>query len=160
MAPRKKNKTPLVAMIFMPLFLLFAGIVLFVSLPYQLYKFIFHVLAGSFRHSQVILVYSDSPKWKSQIETQIIPNLPQRALILNISKPGLSLFADFDYRQYKYWAGSKEYCPIAIIRRPFRRPLLFRFYKAFRKSNGGNSAELQVLIQNLLSALKALPNAA
>ena len=160
MAPRNKNRKPLVAMIFMPLILLYVGIVLVVTLPYRLLKFLFHVMAGSFRRSRVILVYSDSPKWKSQIETQIIPDLPQNTLILNISKPGLGLSANFDYRQYTYWAGSKEYCPMVILRRPFRKPLLFRFYKAFRKSSDGDSAELRVLIQNLQSALKALPNAA
>ncbi len=160
MALRKKNRTPLVAMIFMPLIFLYVGIVLVVTLPYRLLKFLFHVVAGSIRHSRVILVYSDSPKWKSQIETQIIPSLPQNALILNISKPGLGLHANFDYRQYKYWAGSKEYCPMVILRRPFRKPLLFRFYKAFRNSSSGDSAELLVLIQNLHSALKVLPKAA
>lgn len=160
MPQRKKNRTPLVAMIFMPLILLYVGIVLVVTLPYRLLKFLFHVVAGSFRHSRVILVYSDSPKWKSQIETQIIPGLPQNTLILNISKPSPSLSGTFDYRQYTYWAGSKEYCPVVILRRPFRKPLLFRFYKAFRKASGGDSAELQVLLQNLQSALKALPNAA
>jgi len=147
-------------MIFMPLILLYAGIVLVVALPYQLLRFLFHVVAGSFRHSRVILVYSDSPKWKSQIETLIIPSLPQNAVILNISKQGSGFPATFDYRQYKYWAGKQEYCPMVIVRRPFQKPLLFRFYKAFRKSSGGDSAELQVLIQNLRSALKVLSNAA
>jgi len=160
MAPRKKNRTPLLVMIFMPLILLYAGIVLVVSLPYRLFQFLFHVVAGSFRQSRVILVYSDSPKWKAQIETQIIPGLPENTLILNLSKPGLGLSANFDYRQYTYWAGRREYCPMVILRRPLRKPLLFRFYKAFRKSSGGDSTELQVLIQSLHSALKALPNAA
>jgi hypothetical protein len=160
MAPRKKKRTPILAMIFMPVILLYAGIILVVSLPYRLSQFIFHIVAGSFRRSRVILVYSDSPKWKAQIETQIIPDLPQNTLIINISKPGLGLSANFDYRQYTYWAGSKEYCPMVILRRPFRKPLLFRFYKAFRKSGGGDSTELQALIQNLHSVLKASPNAA
>jgi len=147
-------------MIFMPVILLYAGIVLVVSLPYRLFQFLFHIVTGSFRKSRVILVYSDSPKWKAQIETQIVPDLPENTLILNISKPGLGHSANFDYHQYKYWAGSREYCPMVIIRRPFRKPLLFRFYKAFRKSSGGDSTELQALIQNLHSALKASPNAA
>ena len=136
-------------MIFMPLILLYAGTILVVSFPYRLSKYLFHIVAGSFRESSVILVYSDSPKWKTQIESQIIPGLPKTTLILNLSNPGHGLSANFDYRQYIYWAGSREYCPMVILQRPFRKPLLFRFYKAFRKSGGGDSKELHLLKQNL-----------
>jgi len=159
MQPKNKKRMPILAIVFLPLILLYVGIVFVVVLPYRLLQFLFHVVTGSFRSARVILVYSNSVKWKSEIETQIIPNLPPDSKIFNISKPDPGLSKNFDYYQYSYWAGRKEYCPIVILRRPFRKPILFRFYKAFRKASGGNGSELQVLIQTLLSSLRAFSSA-
>jgi len=98
MSIKNSKQKPLLALLFMPLILIYVAVALVVTLPYRFLKFVFHLVVGSFRHSRVILVYSDSSKWKSQVESEILPILPQDSLVFNISKSGSK--QNFDYRQY------------------------------------------------------------
>ena len=140
-------------MVFMPLILIYIAIIFILLGPFRFVRFIYHILAGSLRKARVILVYSDSAKWKEYVELEIIPHLPENSLIFNISHPRNQSLHQFNYNQFRFWAGKSEYCPIVIVRRRFMKPLIFRFFKAFRKLKGGDSSELRAQTNKLLTIL-------
>jgi len=113
------------------------------------------------RQRYAIVVYSNSPIWQEYFETQIIPRLGQRAVVLNWS----------ERKHWKltlpvvlFWVfgGSREFNPIAIVFEPWRWPRAFRFYKAFRSFKRGVSADVDTLSLEFFRLLdaRARPGAA
>ena len=97
-----------------------------------------------------LLVYSDSPLWKSHIESEWLPRLGSSVAVLNWSErrgwdltdPLVRLFdgvADAD----------RDFGPIVVMLRKDRRPLLFRFDPAFRNAKFGNREGLEGLERQL-----------
>jgi hypothetical protein len=81
-------------------------------------------------------VYSDSPVWHDHIEQQVLPRLGQRAVVLNWSerkqwRRSLAVMA------FRYFGGTREFNPLAVVFRPFRLAHRFRFYEPFREFKHG-----------------------
>jgi hypothetical protein len=107
------------------------------------------------RRRYALVVYSNSPVWQEYFETRILPQVGERAGILNWSErrrwgPTLSVFL------FRVFAGSREYNPIAIVFAPLSWPRQFRFYDAFRAFKHGKPAEVERLRQELLALLDQL----
>jgi hypothetical protein len=82
----------------------------------------------------VVFVYSDSPTWKDYIETEILPYLQDRAVILNWSerrnwKNSLGVLA------FRYFGGYRNFNPIGMVFRPFHFVKTYRFFEAFKHGN-------------------------
>ena len=96
------------------------------------------------RRRYAIVVYSNSPVWQEYFERDVIPQLGNRAVVLNWSErkrwtrslPVL-LFGTF--------AGARDFNPIAIVFEPLLWPRRFRFYKAFRSFKHGRPEEVETL---------------
>jgi len=104
------------------------------------------------RGRDVLFVTSDSPIWQDYIAEQILPKFAGRAVVLNWSQRrrwGLSL----SVLLFRHYGGRHEFCPPAIVFRPFRRARCFRFYEPFRAWKHRNSAPLESLEQALYDAL-------
>ncbi len=102
----------------------------------------------------VVLVYSDSPHWKAYIETQWLPQLEARAVVLNWSDR--ASWADrhpLESAIFRRWAGNSEFNPIAIVL-PRHGPVkVVRFWRAFRDYKHGNDRALRAAEQQLTIAL-------
>lgn len=100
----------------------------------------------------MIFVYSDSPTWKEYIETEILPNLQDRAVILNWSerrnwKYSLAVLA------FRYFGGYRNFNPIALVFRPFRFLKAFRFFEAFKEYKRGNPENVQRLKKDFFAEM-------
>ena len=123
------------------------AILLIVISPLILVVLILHLIAGLFLHiaawcwwcsrgRYVLFVYSDSPIWHEYITTNILPRLGRRAVVLNWSLRrrwrhtlGVLVFG--------HYGGDREFNPMAIVFRPWRRVRQFRFYEPFREFKHG-----------------------
>ena len=98
------------------------------------------------RGKDVLFVYSDSPIWHDHIEEHIIPRIEARSIILNWSDRrhwlhGLTL-SSFVFRHF---GGTREFNPLAVYFRPFRRHRTFRFWQPFQDWKHGKPAGLNQL---------------
>jgi hypothetical protein len=107
------------------------------------------------RGRNVLFVYSDSPVWKGYVEDNILPRLPKSAVILNWSQrnrwPTLSLAVCL----FRFYGGSREYNPLALVIRPLRGPRVFRFWRAFRDFKHGRVETLNRLEATFLKEIGA-----
>ena len=97
---------------------------------------------------------SDSSNWKEYIEQQILPRLPQNAVVLNWSHrkqwPRFSLAVLL----FRAFAGDQEFNPIALVFARFRFVERFRFWQSFRHAKHGKDEPLKWFRPRSLSASK------
>lgn len=93
----------------------------------------------------VVMVYSDSPKWKAHVEEQLIPSLAAPVSILNLSRR--AQWGDFSLGRYAFrlFAGRREYCPLALVFLPGKPVRTFRFYRPFVEAKDGRLDQLRLL---------------
>ena len=123
------------------LFLLCVAILLFIVFSYLLTGLVLHLMVWFFWcrcGRYVLLVYSDSPIWQGFFETNILPRLGERAVVLNWSHRNRWRFS-LAVRVFWYFAGPHDFNPIALVFRPFRRTRQFRFYQPFRQFKHGRT---------------------
>ncbi len=84
----------------------------------------------------VLFVYSDSPIWHDYIKEHILPRLGERAVILNWSQRS-QWKRTLAVMTFRYFGGSREFNPMAVVFRPFRLARRFRFYEPFREFKHG-----------------------
>ena len=103
---------------------------------------------------RVLFVYSDSPNWKEYIEQQILPRLPQNAVVLNWSRrkqwPRFSLAVLL----FRAFAGGREFNPIALVFTRFGFVERFRFWQPFRDAKHGKDEPLKMLEAALFERLE------
>ena len=125
---------------------LYALLYLAVVLPLlALYSFCLRLAVWSWwclRGRDILFVYSDSPVWHDYIEQHILPHLGKRAIVLNWSERKrwrLSL----KRMAFYHFGGDREFNPLAVVLRPFRRTCTFRFWHPFRDFKHGRPEELR-----------------
>lgn len=106
------------------------------------------------RGRDILFVYSDSPIWHDYIEQHILPDLGERAVVLNWSqrkrwRPSLARMA------FYHFGGGREFNPLAVVFRPFRRTRTFRFFQPFKDFKHGNPEALHKMESELLGLIGA-----
>jgi hypothetical protein len=108
------------------------------------------------RKGKVILfVYSDSSNWKDHIETEILPRLEARSVILNWSirrEWGASM--PFEARLFNQWAGSGEFTPTAILFPLWGKVQVFRLWQLSGNPKHGKGNVSKEAEQSLFAAVK------
>ena len=104
---------------------------------------------------RVLFVYSNSPTWKRHIEAEVLPRLPSTAAVLNWSERSQWPRWSLSVWLFRFYAGSREYNPLAIVIRPWRGPKLFRFWRAFRDSKHGKVEPLRALEASFFQSMAA-----
>ena len=104
------------------------------------------------RGRDVLFVYSDGPIWREYIDDRIIPRLCTRAVVLNWSqrkqwRPSLARVA------FHHFGGSREFNPLAVVFRPFRRTRTFRFWQPFRDLTHGRPAALHAMEREFFGSI-------
>lgn len=151
MAEKIKGDSDTLILILVAPFLLLVGAVYLavtaVAYPFRLLygewlKYRFwrrHGGAGRF----VLFVYSDSPNWKTYVESNILPRVGGHAVVLNWShRREWEQAHSFEARVFRRWAGKREFNPLALIIRPGRRVKVLRFWQAFRDFKHGRHQAL------------------
>jgi len=105
------------------------------------------------RGRHILFVYSNSPVWSSYIEREILPYISETAVILNWSerkqwKNSLAVLA------FKFYGGSQNFNPLAIVFRPFRFHKVFRFYQAFKDFKHGKTEKLKEIRMDFFRSIK------
>lgn len=94
------------------------------------------------RGKDVLFVYSDSPIWREYLESEVLPKIAQRAVVLNWSKrkrwkASLARFA------FTHFDGYREFNPLGIVFRPGCRAQGFPYWQPFRDFKHGREEPLQ-----------------
>lgn len=105
------------------------------------------------RHGgKALFVYSDSPLWRSYIETHILPEIAGRAVVMNWSerkKWRMSLA----WAVFLHFGGSREFNPLGVVFHPGRRAKVFRFWRPFHDFTHGCDAPLKKIESDFFQAL-------
>jgi hypothetical protein len=134
-----------------PLILLLIPLVVVVLALWGLYSLSLYLLVWLCwvsRGRDILFVYSDSPHWKEYIETEILPRIKDRAVILNwserrkwIQKMALAPML------FRHFGGYREFNPIGFRFRPFWIHQTYRFWDPIRKwRKKGDRKDLDVLL--------------
>lgn len=92
---------------------------------------------------RVLFGYPNSPVWKTHIETEILPRLPSTAAVLNWSERSQWSSWSLPVLLFRFCGGYRQYNPLAIVVRPWRRPKLFCFWRALRDFKHGKDGSLR-----------------
>lgn len=118
-------------------------------LAYGLYALVLHILLWLFwspAGKRVLLVYSNSPVWQSHIEDNILPRLPRGSVVvLNWSERRRWRWWWLSAALFRYFGGSREFNPLAVVVQPLRWGRTFRFWRAFRDAKHGNQVPLRTI---------------
>lgn len=102
-----------------------------------------------------LVAYSDSPKWKDYIETQMLPPIRDRVVTLNWSAYSEARKEmPLEAHMVRHYGGRREYNPIAIVVPRFGRVRLIRFWQAFGDFKNGKREPLEKLQAQLLEAVR------
>jgi len=103
----------------------------------------------------ILFVSSDSPIWQDYMATQVLPQIRERAIVLNWSERKEWSPLSFRARIFHSFGGGREFNPLVIWFRPFRQARIYRFWPAFRDWKRGYQEPVERLSQDLLSAIKS-----
>lgn len=104
---------------------------------------------GCSRGRNVLYAYSDSSIWKEHIESKVIPRLSDRVVILNWSRRK-EWRVSLATLVFQHFAGSKEFNPMAIVFRPFRSRVEFRFRLPFQAWKKNKRDELDAMERSFI----------
>lgn len=106
------------------------------------------------RGKYVLLVYSNSPVWQNYFETQIVPRLGPRAVVLNWSeRKKWPRFGSLAVMAFRCFGGGREFNPLAVVFRPFRLRRTFRFWSPFKEFQHGKPEAVETMTTNLFTFL-------
>ena len=105
------------------------------------------------RGRYALFIYSDSPIWKCHIEENILPKLSDHAKVLNWSHRKTHSQYSFPVLIFNYFAGDREWNPMAVIFKPFKVPRTFRFWSGYKSLKRGNSVALNKEIREMFDYL-------
>ena len=145
----------------LPLIFPLLALALIWVLIYFAYGMLLHTmiwLAWCSQGQHVLFVYSNSPNWQGYIEAEILPKLPAGAHVMNWSDRRTWRFASLSVRVFRYFAGEKEFNPMAIVFRRFRWGRTYRFWKPFRDYKHGKTEPLAKLQQDFFAVVGATPS--
>jgi hypothetical protein len=135
--------------ILVPLLLL----VLTLILPYAALLYLSVCLFWLPRGKNVLAIYSDSPIWHEYMSTQILPLVSDRAVVLNWSERKRWKRFSLAVLVFRFFAGRRDFNPMVIVFRPFRRAQKIRFWPAFQDWKRGYTMPVDQLRQRLIVLL-------
>lgn len=105
------------------------------------------------RGKDVLFVYSDSPIWREYMTTQVLPLVQKRAVVLNWSERSRWPRLSFRVHVFRSFGGNREFNPLVVLFRPWRRARALRFWSAFEGWKHGYTEPVESLRQELVSLL-------
>jgi hypothetical protein len=106
------------------------------------------------RGKHVLFVYSNSPLWQAHLEQRVLPRVTSQAVVLNWSaRRGWTGRDWLAVAAFRYFGGHREFNPLGIVFRPWRRPRVFRFWKPYQALKHGRPAPLAEMEAAFLAAV-------
>jgi hypothetical protein len=105
------------------------------------------------RGKDVLFVYSDSPIWREYMTTQVLPLVQKRAVVLNWSDRSRWPRLSFRVHVFRSFGGDREFNPLIVLFRPWRRARALRFWSAFKGWKHGCTEPVESLRQELVCLL-------
>ena len=105
------------------------------------------------RGKDILVVYSDSPIWHEYMTTQILPLVQERAIVLNWSERNRWPRLSFRAHVFHTFGEGRQFNPLVVLFRPFRRARIFRFWLPFKDWKRGYREPVERLRQELFSVL-------
>ena len=102
-----------------------------------------------------LVVYSNSPIWREYFERHVLPAVGRRAAVLNWSERKLWR-CSFAVTLFRFFGGTRDFNPLAIVFRPLTWPRRFRFYRAFHRFKHGQLDDVEDLRREFLELLDEL----
>lgn len=83
----------------------------------------------------------------------MFPLVAERAVVLSWSARSKWPKWSFAVRVFHTFGGRRNFNPMVVLFRPFRRTRIFRFLPAFQGRKHGNNASIEQLQRDLMQAL-------
>jgi hypothetical protein len=131
-------------------------LILLALLLFALHRAILYVLVWLVwlpRGKDILVVYSNSPVWQEYMTEQVLPLLEDRAIVLNWSERSRWRKWRLTQQVFYSFGGHREFNPLVVLFRPFRRAKLFRFWSAFKHWKHGHTEMLEGLKDDLRMSL-------
>jgi hypothetical protein len=103
----------------------------------------------------ILLVYSDSPDWKSYIENNWLRIIRPYSIVLNWSERKNWNYWSWPVQGFKHWGGGKNFNPMAIIFAGGFKIKVIRFFEAFKDYKHGKEEPLRTAETQLFELVKA-----
>jgi hypothetical protein len=107
------------------------------------------------RGRYALVVYSKSPIWQDYFEHHVIPAVGNRGIVLDWSERKRWPFS-LSVVLFKFFGGTREFNPLALIFQPFAWKREFRFYAPFQAYKHGRPREVEEMRQAVLELLDKL----
>ena len=107
------------------------------------------------RGRYALVVYSNSPIWQEYFEEHVIPAVGDRGVVLNWSERK-AWSSSLPVALFRFFSGSREFNPLAIVFQPFAWPRRFRFFSPFKAFKHGRRQEVDEMRRDLLELLDRL----
>jgi hypothetical protein len=123
---------------------------------YMLYRIVLYLLIWALwvpRGRDILFISSDSPIWHEYMETQVLPLVQDRAVVLNWSERKTWDRWALPVAVFRHFGGEREFNPMILLFRPLHRARVFRFFPAFQAWKRGYGEPVDRLRQELLSVL-------
>ena len=103
----------------------------------------------------LLFVYSDSPIWHAYIETEILPHVQRRAVVLNWSERRRwpSAIRSLAVMCFRYFGGSRNFNPMAVVFCAAVPAKVVRFYQPFRDFKHGKRTAVEAARRDLFETL-------
>ncbi len=149
---KKTISSNLMRILALPLVILILVVLFPIGLVYLLFdlylRFRFWLMAAG-QGKFIIFIYSDSPNWKSYLESSLFPKIQPDAVILNWSERR-KWKRSWIVRAFHHWGGNKDFNPLAIVFLGITSVKTIRFHKAFLDRKHGSEDTLQEAEEKLL----------
>jgi hypothetical protein len=125
-------------------------IFLVVYLVYLAVGLLIHLAVWIFwlpKGKDLLFVYSDSPIWHAYIETEILPHVRTRAVVLNWSERRHWPMG------FRYFGGSRNFNPMAVVFCAAVPAKVVRFYQPFRDFKHGKRTAVEAARRDLFKTL-------
>jgi len=147
---------PLILLVLAPILLPLLALVAIRHYSVRAYLYAAVWLLWCGRGSRVLVVYSRSPHWQLHIESELLPQLPPRTIVLNWSDRKTWHRWSLGAQVFRHFLGYQEHTPSAMVFRPCQRVKIFRFHNAFHEAKHGNHEPLQQMEVEFLGLCNAL----
>jgi hypothetical protein len=107
------------------------------------------------RGRYALVVYSNSPIWQEYFEEHVLPAVADRGLVLNWSERKHWSYS-LPVALFRFFGGTREFNPLAIVFQPLTWPRRFRFYSPFKAFKHGRPQEVEEMRRELLELLDRL----
>jgi hypothetical protein len=107
------------------------------------------------RGRYALVVYSNSPIWQEYFETHMLPAIGSRGVVLNWSDRKRWKYS-LPVALFRFFAGTRDFNPSAIVFEPFAWPRRFRFCRAFHAFKHGRPDEVEKIRRDFFKLLDEL----